>query len=96
MRYPTVEALVALWSPLEPKKFFYPMSCHVFPQTSSSSVGPVANATDVLQPSRLIVLTLSPPTVGRSHVRRQVPPTYTTTREVLVAKGGTVWVRIDW
>jgi len=61
MRYPTVEALVALWSPLEPKKFFYPMSCHVFPQTSSSSVGPVANATDVLQPSRLIVLTISPP-----------------------------------
>ena len=27
----------------------------------SSSVGPVANAMDVLQPSRLIVLTLSPP-----------------------------------
>jgi len=27
----------------------------------SSSVGPLANATDVLQPSRLIVLTLSPP-----------------------------------
>ena len=30
---------------------------------ASSSVGPVANATDVLQPSRLIVLTLSPPPV---------------------------------
>jgi len=29
--------------------------------SSSSSVGPVANATDVLQPRRLIVLTLSPP-----------------------------------
>ena len=29
---------------------------------TSSSVGPVANATDVLQPSRLIVLTLSSPT----------------------------------
>ena len=27
------------------------------PLPSSSSVGPVANATDVLQPSRLIVLT---------------------------------------
>ena len=33
------------------------LSIHV----SSSSVGPVANATDVLQPSRLIVLTLPPP-----------------------------------
>jgi hypothetical protein len=35
----------------------------------------MANATDVLQPSRLIVLTLSPPlrVFGRSHVRRQVP-----------------------
>jgi len=30
--------------------------------TTSSSVGPMANATDVLQPSRLIVLTLSPHT----------------------------------
>jgi hypothetical protein len=28
--------------------------------SSSSSVGPVANATDVLQPSRLIVLNISP------------------------------------
>ena len=43
--------------------------------TSSSSVGPVANATDVLQPSRLIVLTLSAPRLfGRSHVRHEVPP----------------------
>jgi len=33
---------------------------HLF-SSSSSSVGPVANATDVLQPRRLIVLTLSPP-----------------------------------
>jgi len=31
--------------------------------SSSSSVGPVANATDVLQPSRFTVLTLSPPPV---------------------------------
>jgi hypothetical protein len=31
--------------------------------SSSSSVGPVANTTDVLQPSRLIVFTLSPPRV---------------------------------
>jgi len=30
-------------------------------RSTSSSVGPMANATDVLQPSRLIVLTLSPP-----------------------------------
>jgi len=42
--------------------------------SSSSSVGPVANATDVLQPSRLIVLTLSPLLFGCSHVCRQVPP----------------------
>ena len=42
--------------------------------SSSSSVGPVANATDVLQPSTLIVLTLSPRLLGRSHVRHQVPP----------------------
>ena len=37
---------------------------HMVPTNSSSpssSVGPVANATDVLQPSRLIVLTLYPP-----------------------------------
>ena len=39
-----------------------------------SSVGPVANATDVLQPSKLIVLTLSPSLFGRSNVRHQVPP----------------------
>jgi len=43
--------------------------------SSSSSVGLVANATDVLQPNRLIVLTLSPTRLfGRSHFRRQVPP----------------------
>jgi len=34
------------------------MSC--YPGYSSSSIGPIANATDVLQPSRLIVLTVSP------------------------------------
>ena len=31
--------------------------------SSSSSVGPMVNATDVLQPKRLIVLTLIPPRV---------------------------------
>jgi len=37
--------------------------------SSSSSVGPVANATDALQPSRLIVFTLNPPRLfGCSHV----------------------------
>ena len=38
-----------------------PILHHAFASSSSLSVGPVANATDVLQPSRLIVLTLSPP-----------------------------------
>ena len=39
-----------------------PSKLHIHVHCSSSlSVGPVANATDVLQPSRLIVLTLSPP-----------------------------------
>jgi len=37
------------------------VSNHRFFTSSSSSVGPVANATDVLRPSRLIALTLSPP-----------------------------------
>jgi len=32
---------------------------------SSSSVGHVSNITDVLQPIRLIVLTLSPPTLSK-------------------------------
>ena len=63
--------------------------------SSSSSVGPMANATDVLQPSGLIVLTLSPRVFGHSHVRRQMPPTSTMTREILVAKGGTMWLRIN-
>jgi len=62
----------------------------------SSSIGPVADATDVLQPSRLIVLTLSPPhpvwTFSRSPPGT---PTSTTTREILVAKGGTKWARIN-
>ena len=42
--------------------------------SSSSSVGPVANTTDVRQPGWLIVLTLSPCLFGRSHVHRQVSP----------------------
>jgi len=49
----------------------------LFVVSSSSLVGPITNATDVLQPSRLIVLTLSPPPTrmfGHSHIRRQVPP----------------------
>jgi len=35
------------------------MGCREAGSSSSSSVRPVANATDVVQPSRLIVLTLS-------------------------------------
>jgi len=61
---------------------------------SSLSVGPVANTTDVLQPSRLIVLTLSPPPVWTFPRSALGTSTSTTTREILVAKGGTVWVRI--
>jgi len=52
--------------------------------SSSSSVGPVANATDVLQPSRLIVLTLSPPPVWTLTRSPPVTPTSTMTRENLV------------
>ena len=64
--------------------------------STSSSVGPMVNATGVLQPKRLIVLTLSPPCLfKRSHVRRQMPPHLPTTREILVAKGGTMWARIN-
>jgi len=63
---------------------------------SSPSVGPVANATNVLQPSRLIVLTLSPPPVWTFPRSLPGTPTSTTTREILVVKGGTVWVRINW
>ena len=60
----------------------------------SFSLGPAADAMDVLQPSRLIVLTLSPPPVWT--FPRSPPGTFTstTTREILVAKGGTVWARI--
>jgi hypothetical protein len=55
----------------------------------------MVNATGVLQPSRLVVLTLFPRVFGRSHVRRQMTPRPPTTREILVAKGGTVWARIN-
>ena len=41
---------------------------------SSSSVGPVANATDVLQPTGLLYSPYPPRLFGRSHIRRQVPP----------------------
>jgi len=51
--------------------------------SSSLLVEPVANATDVLQPSRLIVLTLSPPTVW---MLPHSPPG-AMTRETLVVKG---------
>ena len=40
----------------------------------SSSVGPMANATDVLQPIGLLYSPYSPHLFGRSNVRRQVPP----------------------
>ena len=63
--------------------------------SSSSSVGPMVNATDVLQPKRIIVLTLFPRVFGRSHVCRQMPPHSPMTREILVAKGGTMWARIN-
>ena len=58
-------------------------------------VGPIANAADVLQPSRLIVLTLSPPPVWT--FPRSPPGTSTSpvTREILVAKGGTMSARIN-
>ena len=59
------------------------------------SVGPVANATDVLQPSRLIVLTLSPLPVWTFPHSPPGTPTSTTVREILVAKGGTMWARIN-
>jgi len=59
--------------------------------TSSLSVGPVAKATDVLQPRRLIVLTLSPPQPVWTFPC--LPPgasMSTTMQATLVAKGGTV------
>jgi len=63
--------------------------------SSSTSVGPVANATDVLQPSRLIVITLSPPPVWTFPRLPPGTPMSTTMREILVAKGGTMWARIN-
>ena len=67
-----------------------------FSVDTSSSAGPVANATDVLQPSRLTVITLSPtPPVWTFPRSLPGTPTSATTREILVAKGGTVWARIN-
>jgi len=63
--------------------------------TSSSLVGPVANATYVLQPNSLIVLALLPPPVWTFPRSPPGAPTSTTTREILVAKGGTMWARIN-
>ena len=61
---------------------------------SSSSVGPMANTTDVLQPNGLLYSPYPPPPVWT--FPRPLPGTSTspTTREILVAKGGTVWARI--
>ena len=58
--------------------------------SSSLSIGPIANATDVLQPRRLIVLTLSPPPVLTFPHSLPGTSTSTTTGEILVAKSGTV------
>jgi len=63
--------------------------------SSSSSVGPMANTTDVLQPSRLIVLTLSPPQCLDIPVFADRCPNVSSTRESLVVKGGTMWGRIN-
>jgi len=41
---------------------------------TSSSVRPMANATDVLQPAGLLYSPYPPLLFGRSHVCRQVPP----------------------
>jgi len=38
----------------------------------------------------------SPRVFRRSHLRRQMNPRPPTTREILVAKGGTMWARINW
>jgi len=65
---------------------------HEMSPSSSSSVGPVANATDVLQPGWLINLNLSTPLVWT--FPRSLPGNSTTTRQILVPKGGTVWARI--
>jgi len=63
---------------------------------SSSSVGPVAKAMDVLQPSRLTVLTPFPLPVWT--FPRSLPGTSmsTTMGEILAVKGGTMWARINW
>ena len=63
---------------------------------SSSSVGPMVNATDVLQPKRLIVLTISPPPRVWTFPRSPTDATtFPTTREILVENGGTMWARIN-
>ena len=70
--------------------------CSMILPSSSSSVGPMVNSTDVLQPKRLIVLTLFPPrvwTFPRSPT--DAPTSPPTTREIPVAKGGTMWARIN-
>ena len=63
--------------------------------SSSSSVGPVANATDVLQPIGLLYSPYPPPACLDVPTFAARYPTSTTTREILVAKGGSMWVRIN-
>jgi len=59
------------------------------------SVGPIANATDVLQPNRLIVLTLSPLPVWTFPRLLTGTSTSPMMREILVSKGGSMWARIN-
>jgi len=43
----------------------------------------------------LLYLPYPPRVFRRSHVRRKMPPRPSTTREILVAKVGTIWARIN-
>ena len=62
------------------------------PFSSSSSLGPMVNATDVPQPKRLIVLTLFPPCVWTFP---RSPTDAPAMQEIPVAKGGTMLERIN-
>jgi len=57
---------------ISPTLGLYPWT--VQPLASCSSVGPVANATDVLQPIGLLYSPYPPHLFGRSHIHCQVPP----------------------
>jgi len=63
--------------------------------SSSSSVGPVANATDVLQPIGLLYTPYPPPPVWTFPRLLPGTPTSTMTREIQVAEDGTIWARIN-